>query len=276
MAKPEKPLRGVIFDYGNTLIWLGPARRSTRTDYADIVARPGAERLERFLLARGVLDGQGATGAGGRGADGASGDGTGFVERYLEIRERNRAQAEESGKEITARESLIAALDAGGMAAPSEEIMKLAVAESFGPEIEAIEALPGAGETLEILRKCGTKVALLSNCTDGAYVATVIRRLGWDGYFHPFVVSADIGVRKPLPGAFQPVLESWALAPEEIAMVGDSLYHDVAGAERLGLQTIHFTAIENPGDPAHRSAIHPQFAVSSHAELQQLFARLLA
>jgi HAD superfamily hydrolase (TIGR01549 family) len=260
MANSETPLRGVIFDYGNTLIWLGPGRRSSRTDYADVVARPGAERLARFLVTQGVLDGGGAAGD--------------FLERWLTLRERNRAEAEKTGKEITASESLIATLEAGGAAAPSDEIVRMAVAESFGPEIEAIEALPDAGETLEMLRKRGVKIALLSNCTDGAYVATVVRRLGWDGYFDPFVVSADIGVRKPLPGAFRPVLDRWSIAPGEIAMVGDSLYHDVAGAERMGIQAIHFTAIDNPGDPAHRAAIHPRWSASSHEELQRLFVTL--
>jgi len=263
MANPKSPLRGVIFDYGSTLIWLGPERRSARTDYADVVARPGAERLARFLVAERVLE------AGSAAAE--------FVERYLEIRERNRARAEESGMEITARESLISALGSrGAKAAPSEEMLRRAVAESFGPEIEAIEALPGAGDTLEMLRRRGVKLALLSNCTDGAYVATVVRRLGWEGYFDPFVVSADIGVRKPLPEAFRPVLDRWKMAPEEIAMVGDSLHHDVAGARRLGLQTIHLTAVENPGDPAYRATVHPRWTASSHVELQRLLTLLLA
>jgi HAD superfamily hydrolase (TIGR01509 family) len=261
MANSKTPLRGVIFDYGNTLIWLGLERRSARTDYADVVARPGAERLARFLAAEGVLEG------GSTAAD--------FVERYLEIRERNRVVAEETGKEITAGESLISALDLVGAVTPSEETLRRAVAESFGPEIEAIEALPGATETLEMLRKRGVMLALLSNCTDGAYVATVVRRLGWEGYFDPFVVSADIGVRKPLPEAFRPVLDRWRMAPGEIAMVGDSLYHDVAGGGRLGLQTIHFTAIENPGDGANRSTVRPRWTASSHAELQRLLIPLL-
>src|SRR5439155_1052416 len=131
MMNPKTPLRGVIFDYGNTLIWLGPERRSTRTDYADVVARPGAERLARFLVSTGIL-----------GDESAAGD---FVNRYLEIRERNRALAEETGREITARESLISALESPAAVAPSSEArLRKAVSESFVPEIEAVEALPGA------------------------------------------------------------------------------------------------------------------------------------
>src|SRR6185295_7624878 len=112
------------------------------------------------------------------------------------------------------------------------------------------------------------------NCTDGDYVRTVVRRLGWEGYFDPFVVSADIGVRKPLPEAFRPVLDCWKVAPEEIVMVGDSLYHDVGGAGRLGLQTIHFTAIENPGDAAYRATVQPGWTAASHVELQGVLTGL--
>ncbi len=261
MAKIQTRLRGVIFDYGNTLIWLGPNRLSNRTDYADIVARPGVERLSRLLVAEGVL----ATGAASRA----------FQERFLEVRERDRERAESSGREVAAVDSLAATVRLSGLPALSDDLIRRAVAEHFGPEIEAVEPLPGAGETLGFLRGRGVKLALLSNCTDAPYVATVARRLGWERFFDPFIVSSDIGFRKPLPEAFRPVLDRWSFPPGEIAMIGDSLYHDVAGAERVGLNAIHFTAIENPGDTGHRAAIHPRWSASSHAELREVLTPLL-
>jgi putative hydrolase of the HAD superfamily len=94
--------------------------------------------------------------------------------------------------------------------------------------------------------------------------------MGWAGYFEPLVVSADIGVRKPRPEAFRAVLDQWMLNPEEVAMVGDSLYHDVGGAEALGLMTIHFAAIPNAFDGAVAGSVRPSFAVASHEELGNL------
>lgn len=261
MTYSEANLRGVIFDYGNTLIWLGPDRRSTRTDYADIVARPGVERLARLLVKEGILSNGAASRA--------------FEERFLEVREQDRDRAERTGREVAAVDSLAAAARSLGLPALSGDLLRRAVAENFGPEVEAIEALPGAGDTLEFLRGRGIKVALLSNCTDGPYVASAVRRLGWEGFFDPFVVSSDIGYRKPLPEAFQPILDRWTIPPGEIAMVGDSLNHDVAGAQNLGLGAAHFTAIENPGDHAHRGVIHPRWTASSHEELRQVLKPLL-
>jgi HAD superfamily hydrolase (TIGR01549 family) len=261
MTSHKRLLRGVIFDYGNTLIRLDPALGSKRADYADVVARPGAERLERFLTAEGLLQ--------------PVGKGAGFVERFLEIRERSRISADASGREITAVESLAAALRDCGAGGTSDELLRRGVAEYFVPEAGAIEELPGAEQTLRALRDRGARIALLSNATDGAYVAGVARRLGWEGYFDPFVVSADIGVRKPRPEAFRAVLDRWPLDPAEIAMVGDSLRHDVAGAEQLGLLAVHFTAIEHPSDATCRTAVRPGMTVSSHIELREALLPLL-
>src|SRR2546428_6679009 len=107
MTNAKTPLRGVIFDYGNTLIRLGFGRRSTRSDYADVVARSGAERLARFLASKGLLDGGGAAEA--------------FVGRYLDVRERNRARADQTGREITAAESLRSTLGTVSAAALTGE-----------------------------------------------------------------------------------------------------------------------------------------------------------
>lgn len=253
------PLRGVIFDYGNTLIGLRPPLQSDRTDYADIVARPGAERLVAFLERTGALDGAAPE----------------LRERFLAVRETDRARANESGHEITACESLETALRSLGLSVPSDEVKRLAVAEFYHPELEAVEALPGAAETLRYLKDRGIRMALLSNATSGAYVAEAARRLGMRDQLDPFLVSADLGFRKPLERTFQAVLDTWKLPSAEVAMIGDSLYHDVAGAARLGIQTIHFVAIENPGDMALRGRVRPSATARSHAELQKILIPLL-
>lgn len=257
-----KPLRGVIFDYGNTLVRLDPSVRSRRTDYADVVARPGAERLWRFLASRGVLGGD----FGGEGA---------FVERFLEVRERNRLLAEAEGREIRAVESLRETLGGLGLTVPATPELERAVEEFFVPEVELIRPMPGARATLDALRSRGMRLAMLSNATSGAYVAEVVGRMGWRGYFDPLVVSADIGVRKPRPEAFRAVLDGWPLRPDEIAMVGDSLYHDVNGARALGLVTVHLTAIANSFDPPHVGSVRPTLAVSTHEELLKSLLRAM-
>ena len=254
-------LRAVIFDYGNTLIGIDPATPSSRPDYADVVARPGAERLATHLAEQGLL---GPTPKRER-----------FIDRFLACREKNRIAAEVEGEEITAEASLDEALREAGGTSASSPALRDAIAVYFSVEEERIVALEGAVETLQALRAAGIRIALLSNATDGRYVERVAVRLGMRSFFDPCVVSSDIGVRKPRPEAFRAVLDSWTLRPEEIAMVGDSLYHDVGGANRLGLYSVHFTQISNPGDPAHRDAIVPRASVSSHTLLRAAMMPLL-
>jgi HAD superfamily hydrolase (TIGR01509 family) len=248
-------LRGVIFDYGNTLVRLDPSVPSLRTDYADVVARPGAERLSTYLTASGAL-------VRGMAAD--------FVERFLEVRERNRRLAEAEGREIPAvvslEETLLALLPAG---AGDPVDLERALDEFFAVEIELIRPMPGAQELLDALRG-RLKLAMLSNATSGRTIERVVGRMGWGGYFDPLIVSADIGVRKPRAEAFRAVLDRWSLSPQEVAMVGDSLYHDVKGGQALGLVAIHFTAIANAFDTAYAGSVHPDFSVSSHEELSRL------
>jgi HAD superfamily hydrolase (TIGR01509 family) len=258
-----KRLRGVIFDYGNTLIRLDPSVRSQRTDYADVVARPGAERLQRFLTSSGLLSGR------------VPGESE-FVERFLDVRERNRMIAEDECREISAVRSLEETLRGLGLALPGAPVLERAIEEVFAPEVELIRPVPGVMETLNTLRSRGVMLSVLSNATSGSYVARVIDRMGWRGYFDPLVVSADIGVRKPRPEAFRAVLDLWPLAPGEIAMVGDSLYHDVKGAQALGLVAVHFTAIANHFDAPHVDSVRPAFAVSTHEELLRVLLRALA
>ena len=250
-----KQLRGVIFDYGNTLIRLDPKFHSRRTDYADVVARPGAERLAAFLAEpRGL---------------GAGMDQQVFVECFLGVRERNRGRAEATGREVTAVESLAETLRELGLESSDRDVLERGIEVYFGPEIEALVPMPGAEETLATLHLRGLKLAVLSNATSGPYVSAAAKLFGWLGYCDPFIVSADIGVRQPRPEAFRAVLDRWPVSPDEVAMVGDSLYHDVKGAADLGLVTVRFTAIPNPYDPPYEATVRPTLSAATHDELRR-------
>lgn len=48
---------------------------------------------------------------------------------------------------------------------------------------------------------------------------------------------------KPRRRAFRKALEQMCLSPEEVAVVGDQIFTDVLGGNRLGLYTIHVTPI---------------------------------
>jgi HAD superfamily hydrolase (TIGR01549 family) len=249
-----RPPRAVIFDFGNTLVSVDPALHSARTDYADVVT-PGAERMARHLEARGRLSREA---------------GIAFIDRFLSILERNRKRADATGDEIPAEVSVRETFHELGLAEPGGDEMPEVLRAFFSVEEELLLEIPGAGRTLERLAGKGIPMALLSNATDGASIARGIERHGWTLHFRPLVVSSDIGVRKPRAEAFQSVLRTWTFAPEEIAMVGDSLRHDVGGGQALGLRTIHFTWIPNPQDPLYLGRIIPDHSARTHEDLELL------
>ncbi|MGE5179527.1 MAG: HAD family hydrolase [Bacteroidota bacterium] len=241
-----------MFDYGNTLVSVDPALHSKRTDYADVVAVPGAERMTRDLEARGLVPRE-------RSLE--------FLDRFLSIRETNRKAADESGDEIPATASLRETFSVLGLAEPGPEALVEAIRPFFGAEEELLREIPGADATLRRLRERGIELALLSNATDGDYIRRVVERFGWSGLFHPLVVSSDIGVRKPRAEAFRAAMAGWSFEPGAVAVVGDSLRHDVGGAQALGLRAFHFTWIPNPGDPPWLGRIVPDASAKTHPEL---------
>ena len=248
-------LRAVIFDYGNTLVEMDPALHSKRTDYADVVAVPGAERMAAHLERRGFLSRE---------------NGVVFIDRFLRTREQNRLRADATGDEIPATVSLREALRGLAPREPSPDDLREALEHFFAPEEELLQEIPGAGATLHALAERGLRLALLSNATDEAYIGRVLTRMGWRSRFDPRVVSSAIGVRKPRPEAFHAVLAAWRFEPTEVAIVGDSLRHDIEGGNRVGLWTVHFTRIPNPLDPEYKDRVQPRASAGSHEDLARL------
>ncbi|PJF23084.1 MAG: hypothetical protein CUN56_02680 [Phototrophicales bacterium] len=88
------------------------------------------------------------------------------------------------------------------------------------------------------LRRAGRAVALLSN--DTLELMDKLRRLQIDDLFDPLVISAQIGVMKPHPAAYQTVLNQLQCPPQEAIFIDDRL-ENVQGAAALGIHAVHYT-----------------------------------
>jgi FMN phosphatase YigB (HAD superfamily) len=69
-------------------------------------------------------------------------------------------------------------------------------------------------------------------------------------------------VGKPQPHLFRVALERLGLAPQAVAMVGDSLHSDIRGAQGVGLRTVW---IAPPG--AEAGDVRPDLTIRAYAEL---------
>jgi HAD superfamily hydrolase (TIGR01509 family) len=114
---------------------------------------------------------------------------------------------------------------------------------------------PGVREMLAQLRQRNVAYAILTNGWSPLQRAKA-DRVEFDG---PVLVSADLGIQKPEPGAYEALTRTLGGAPEEIAFVGDTPASDVAGALRAGMFAVWLDAegLKYPQDiPPPSATIH--------------------
>jgi putative hydrolase of the HAD superfamily len=144
----------------------------------------------------------------------------------------------------------------------------------------AIEVLPsivpGAHEVLAELRDRGFRIGLISNTgrTPGYALREILDRLGLASSIDAMVFSNEHGVCKPQPSIFETLRDALDVNYEEMMFVGDNLYVDVHGAQRLGITGVHFdpptrgTAIAPPVD--HGLDIVPHATIRDLRELLEV------
>jgi putative hydrolase of the HAD superfamily len=84
------------------------------------------------------------------------------------------------------------------------------------------------------LRARGVPVVVVSN-SEGQ-LQTLFDNLGLGGAFDLVIDSHIVGVEKPDPRIFAPVVERFGVAPAQVLHLGDTWATDVVGARAAGLQ----------------------------------------
>ena len=90
--------------------------------------------------------------------------------------------------------------------------------------------------TLDALTARGFALGILSNFSPNC--EDVLRRVGVHRYFSFFVVSAIAGVEKPDPRIFDLTVRAANRPRVELVYVGDSMFHDIEGAQRAGIDAV--------------------------------------
>lgn len=117
--------------------------------------------------------------------------------------------------------------------------------ERFCLQEGMIALLPGALEGLELLRAAGATIHAITNGYR-RFQLPVLQALGIDHYFSELVSPERVGSAKPQPGIFEAV-------PDLQVHVGDTLVHDIHGANQVGIRSIWL----NPELPEGLRARHP-------------------
>jgi putative hydrolase of the HAD superfamily len=123
---------------------------------------------------------------------------------------------------------------------------------------------PQVQETLDQLRS-HYSLAVVSDA-QSAYAVPELHAVGLLDYFQPIIVSGDYGYRKPDARLFQHALDALEIRPEQALFLGNDLYHDIFGAQQVGMKAI--LASYNQDNTSSRF-ISPDYTIYSFAELLQ-------
>ena len=126
--------------------------------------------------------------------------------------------------------------------------------------IEYIRLYPGALNALAALRKAGCRLWLLSNA-QRIFTAYELRHLGLGDQLDGIYISSDYGCRKPDTRFYQALINEQNIDIKKALMIGNDRNTDIAGAQKLGLDTLYMHTELTPQDQAEASpALHPSLA----------------
>lgn len=141
-------------------------------------------------------------------------------------------------------------------------------------QLEKIKPLPGAEDTLALLRSMNMNVAVVSN-KRGVNLRKEVTHLGWDKYFYTLVGSDDSAKDKPHPEPVIHALKPVGLSPSaDCWFVGDSVI-DLECAQNTGCKAIFYgNAHKVEGAPGNYSCegFNVWQKCANHIELQKFLS----
>jgi putative hydrolase of the HAD superfamily len=243
-------IRGVIFDLGSTLLRF-------EGDW-EAVIQDGRQTMVQSLVAKGVPI-----------------DGIDFGDAFQHEMEASLRERQEDFVERPADQVLRKVLRGAGITDVTDDLIRQALRDMFLVSEDHWVLMPDAHAVLQQLRGEALQLGMISNASDADDVNRLIDGADLRGYFDPIVISAEFGRRKPDPSLFNTVLREWSLPAQEVVMVGDTLPHDILGAQRIGLRNIWLTAqADTPLNRAYAGKIVPEAVASELREIPAIIRRM--
>jgi putative hydrolase of the HAD superfamily len=203
-------VKGVFFDFFNTLVYFDPPREK---HYADCAAEYGV-KVTPGTVAAALPD-----------AD--------AWWRSENLKSPIRQREQEAKYDAYRGYGLRILRDAEGTVTPEQALQMLAKAFSIGFKFRNYEdSLPA----LQALKARGLPMGLISNI--GEDIDSYITKAGFTGFFPYTVTSFEAGYDKPNPEIFLLALKKAGILPGEALYVGDQYDQDVAGARAAGIKPI--------------------------------------
>ncbi|MHB8481677.1 MAG: HAD family hydrolase [Nitrospiria bacterium] len=159
-------------------------------------------------------------------------------DRYYYIMKQQKSPRGEKYPEIDVEDIWDVFLEQEGIkVTPARRELARTLAQLYrGISCKRLQLYPDIKRVLDDL-KGRYRMAIISDAQP-CFALPEIRAVGLDGYFHPIIISANYGFRKPDSRLFGKALEFMKLSPSEVIYVGNDMFRDIYGANLLGIKTI--------------------------------------
>ncbi len=121
---------------------------------------------------------------------------------------------------------------------------------------------PGVEETIRHLHQ-SYHLAIITDAQT-AYAIPELHAVGLAEYFDPIIVSGNFGYRKPDERLFASALADMKMSASEVLYVGNDMYRDVYGAQRVGIRTVFFRSNQGTQD---KDGVKPDYIIYNFPEL---------
>jgi len=125
-----------------------------------------------------------------------------------------------------------------------------------------LQRYPGVRHTIRQLHQ-KYHLAIISD-GQATYAVPELNAVGLSGYFDPIIISGDFGYRKPDERLFTKALTAMKIAPSKVLYVGNDMYCDVYGAQRVGMKTVLF---KSNHETQEKEGVQPDYIIYSFPEL---------
>ena len=149
------------------------------------------------------------------------------------------------------------------------------IKDATGTTLEA-QLIPGMAELLHDLARRGVRLALVADSRPNT-PPNVLRQHGLLELFEALAISEVVDAIKPDPRIFEVALNALRVPRESysrVAMVGNHLERDIAGANRLGMVSMFFHWNERRRTSPETHDEQPDYTVRSASELRSLLERI--
>jgi putative hydrolase of the HAD superfamily len=125
-----------------------------------------------------------------------------------------------------------------------------------------LQLYPGVMDTLWQLRP-KYHLAVVSDAQT-AYAIAELNAVTLSDHFDPIIISGSFGYRKPDERIFTSALTAMKMKPSEVLFVGNDMYRDIYGAQRLGMKTVFFKSNQGMQE---KDGVRPDYIIYTFPEL---------